>query len=106
MDVGSASRYHQYLIVTVLISLLSALFLRQYPVVQPVILIFLWFFNVFCCYKLASAIEKPPILWAVLGLVGFFLLWIPQLLLVNSANKAFKAMGLKIGFLGGATRPL
>jgi hypothetical protein len=106
MDISSASRYHQYLIVTVLVSLLSALFLRQLPVVQSVVLLCLWTFNVFCCYKLASAIEKPPVLWAVLGLVGFFLLWIPQLLLINSANKVFKASGLKIGFLGGATRPL
>lgn len=106
MDINSASKYHQYLIITVLVALLSAFFLRQIPTLQTAILLCLWILNVFFCYKLASAIEKPSVLWAVLGLVGFFLIWIPQLLLVNSANKVFKAMGLKIGFLGGATKPL
>lgn len=106
MDVGSASRYHQFLIIIVVVALLTALFLRQLPIAQSAILLCLWVINVFCCYKLASAIEKPAALWAALGLVGFFLLWIPQLILLNSANKKFKAMGLKIGFLGGATKPL
>ena len=106
MDIGSASKYHRYLIATVLGALLAALFLRQYAELQVTVLLCLWVLNVFCCYKLASAIGRPGLLWAVLGLVGFFLLWIPQLLLINAANKVFKAQGFKIGFLGGATRPL
>lgn len=106
MDIGSASKYHRYLIITVLAALISALFLRQFAEAQAVVLLCLWVLNVFFCYKLASAIQKQAVLWAVLGLAGFFLLWIPQLLLINAANKLFKTQGLKIGFLGGATRPL
>lgn len=106
MNIQTASKYHHYLIVTIFLAVLTALFLRQFPVAQVTALLALWLFNVFCCYKLGSSFGKPALLWALVGLLGFFILCIPQLLLIDFANKVFKAAGLKIGFLGGAIRPL
>jgi len=106
MNMQTASKYHQYLIVTIFLAVLAALFLQQLAAVQAAVLLVLWLFNVFCCYKLGSSFGKPALLWALVGLLGFFILCIPQLLLIDFANKVFKAAGLKIGFLGGATRPL
>jgi len=102
--VEEASKYHRYIIVTVLLSIISVVLLHTVPVAQGLIVLGLWVFNVFCCYKLAGALGKAPLLWALLALVGYTLLWIPQLLLINSANKMFRSRGMKIGFLGGATK--
>lgn len=104
MNTEIASTYHRYIVITVLVALIAAFILGGNTALLLIIEFAMWAFNVFCCYKLAQVIGKSPVLWAVLGFVGFLLLWIPQLLLLNETNKAFKAQGMKIGFLGGATK--
>jgi hypothetical protein len=100
--IEAASTYHRYIVITVLIALI-AFFLLDGTLVLLLIEFCIWVFNIFCCYKLAQAIGRSAVVWAVLGLVGFFLFCIPQLLLLNETNKAFEAQGMKIGFL--AARP-
>ena len=101
-----ASRYHRLLIIAFLLFLVAAFTLRDAPEALAIVLLPIWIVNIVCCYKLALAMGRPPALWATVGAIGFFIVWIPQLLLINAANKGFKAEGLKVGFLGGATRPL
>lgn len=104
MNLETASKYHRYIIVSILVAIISFYLLKEFPNIRGGIGISLWLFNVFCCYKLAESINKQAILWAFLGLLGFAIIWIPQLLLINAANKLFKAEGMKIGFLGGASK--
>lgn len=103
MNIEAASTYHRYLVITILISVLS-IFLKNAPALQGLVGLSMWLANVYCCYKLALAIGKSPALWVVLGLIGFLLMCIPQLLLLNAANKVFRSQGMKIGLFGGATR--
>ena len=65
----------------------------------------LWLANLYFTPKLALALNKSGLVWFVMAIVGPVILWIPQLLLLNAANKLFRAEGLKIGFLGGAKAP-
>lgn len=104
MNIEAASTYHRYIIVTVLIAIVTAFTMGGNPALLLIVEFAMWGFNVFCCYKLAEAIGRSAVVWAILGLIGFLLLWIPQLLLLNESNKAFKAQGMKIGFFGGATK--
>lgn len=106
MNISSASQQHQRLIIAFLIFVVTVFFLRNFQTFQAVILIPLLAFSTYSCAMLAKALGKSAVLGGVVGFFGFFILWIPQLFLVNFANKVFKAHGLKVGFLGGATRPL
>jgi hypothetical protein len=105
VNLEAASKYHRYLILTVLVSLVSWALLRGFPLLQVGVVVVLWLVNVWCCYGLAKALGKSPAFWAVLGFLGYLLIWLPQLLLVNAANKAFKTAGYRVGFLGGASLP-
>ena len=104
MNFDQASSYHRYIIVSVLVYLIALFALGSIPLLQIGIAVGAWIANVYFGYKLACALGKSGALWAVLGVVGPLLMWIPHLLLLNSANKAFKQNGMKIGFLGGASK--
>ncbi len=104
MNLEEASTYHRYIILSVLTYFLTAFFLAEMLQLAIGIVIVLWVCNIFFGYRLAEALGKSGWLWVVFGIPGPFLLWIPYLLLVNAANKAFRAEGMKIGFLGGARR--
>jgi hypothetical protein len=105
MNIEAASSYHQYMVGTVLACFVSAYALSNFPVERSLILLLLWAFNVYCCYRLATAIDKSGMFWGFLGVIGFFCIFVPQLLLLNTANKIFRSAGMKIGFLGGASKP-
>ena len=105
IDVSAASGYHRFLIISILVWFFAVIFLRSTPGLFNLVMFALVVSNVYCSYKLASALGFSPVLWLFLCIFGLFIACIPQMLLINSANKIFKSMGLKIGFLGGASRP-
>lgn len=103
MNLKDASKYHRLIIQTLLVTLafvISSYFFPEDSLLSLLGLVIVAF-NMFCCFKLASSINKNGILWATLAFFGFLLLWMPQFLLINSANKAFRAAGKKVNFMGG-----
>ena len=103
MNLEEASKYHRFIVQTFFALILFAIAGSFIPEGSPFYYLglVLIVFNMFCCFKLASAIEKSGLLWCILSFFGFFLIWVPQFLLINSANKAFKAAGKKTNFMGG-----
>lgn len=99
INIEAAIKWHRYLCCTVI-----GCFLLLIPlaVLAPQALGFaaisLVLLSIFLCYKLAINIGLSGIRWGFLGGVGCFLCWIPQLLLIDTVNKAFKEGGLKFGF--------
>ena len=104
MNIEEASTYHRYIIISVLVYFVAAFFLGDIPALRFGLAGIAWISNIYFGYKLAKALGKPAGLWIFFGVAGPILLWIPHLLLLNSANKAFRSNGMKIGFLGGATK--
>jgi hypothetical protein len=105
MDLEQASIYHRNIILLVLVYLIAFFGLsRFFPLLAQAVIVATWVANIYYGYKLAAALGKQRWLWAALGAVGPLIMWIPHLLLLNSANKAFKREGMKIGFLGGARK--
>ncbi|MEN1727143.1 MAG: hypothetical protein AAGJ52_01770 [Pseudomonadota bacterium] len=105
MNLEKASRYHRLLILSVLIYIVAVVLFMSTPEVVYLVLAILWLANLYFTPQLALALKKSALIWFALALIGPFIIWIPQLLLLNSANKIFRAEGLKIGFLGGARAP-
>lgn len=105
IDLSAASGYHRILIISVLVWFIAVIFLRNTPGLFNLTMLVLAVSNIYCSYKLASALGFSSVLWLFLCIFGLFVACIPQMLLINSANKTFKSMGLKIGFLGGASKP-
>ena len=105
MNIDTASRYHRLLILSVLVYFVTAIVFWASPEIVFPVAIGLWLANLYFTPKLALALNKSGLVWFVMAIVGPVILWIPQLLLLNAANKLFRAEGLKIGFLGGAKAP-
>ena len=105
IDISAASKHHRILITSVLVWLIAVIFLRNTGVLFNLIMLAVAIANIYSAYKLATALGYPSGLWVFLSIFGLFVACLPQLLLINSANKQFKSMGLKIGFLGGASKP-
>jgi hypothetical protein len=104
MNLEGASKFHRYIIVSVPVYFAAAFFLANVPILRFTLAGVAWLANVYFGYKLASALGKSAALWGVLGFFGPLLIWIPHLLLLNSANKKFKENGMKIRFLGGTSK--
>lgn len=104
MNLEKASNCHGFIIISILVYYLAFFLLSQSPDARAVIALVAWVANIVLGYNLASALDKDKFLWLALGIFGPLLLWIPHLLLINSANKLFKSNGMKIGFFGGARK--
>ena len=105
INISAASKHHRILITSVLVWFIAVIFLRNTPALFNLVMLALAVSNIYSAYKLASALGYPSVLWVFLSIFGLFVLCVPQILLINSANKKFKSMGLKVGFLGGASTP-
>lgn len=104
MNLEKASNCHGFIIICILVYFLALFFLRGYPVMLGLVAVATWIVNIILGYKLADALDKDKFLWLALGIFGPVLIWIPHLLLINSANKTFKKNGMKVGFFGGARK--
>ena len=104
MNIKEMSKYHHYIIISVLVYFIATLFLANIPTMRLGLALAAWINNIYFGYKLAVALGKSAGLWIFFGIIGPFTMWIGHLLLLNSANKSFRANGMKIGFLGGATK--
>lgn len=101
LNIYDISTYHQRLVVAVVAFIGCAFFISQYPLLLICPLLIAWATLPYFCFKLAAALGNPPLPWAFAGFVGVIFACVPHFLLINQANRLFKARGLKIGILGG-----
>jgi hypothetical protein len=109
MNLQNASKHHRNIV-----SSLAGLFCFAYIAgIEPgktnnsivvAIVIFVFIFQIISFFLLAKALDKNKILWTVSSILGPYLIFVPYLFLIFSANKVFKTNGWKVKFYGGAVK--
>ncbi|MDD3603646.1 MAG: hypothetical protein PHD86_00470 [Kiritimatiellae bacterium] len=107
MNLKNASTHHRNIVMSFAALFAFAYFAgiragKEYnPAVIAVVFSFFLFQIVSFCL-LARELDKNRILWTIAAILSPYLLFIPFLVLIISANKVFKANGWKVKYYGGA----
>jgi hypothetical protein len=101
LELQEIAKYHRLLLWSILAAVvanLSPLSLGDQPI-GLLIYFAAAAFQIFTIYKLGTSL-KLSVVWMVLLMVGLFLPFMGVLILLSIQDKAMKAAGVKVGFMG------
>ncbi len=101
LELQEIAKYHRLLLWSILAAVvanLSPLSLGDQPI-GLLIYFAAAAFQIFTIYKLGTSL-KLSVVWMVLLMVGLFLPFMGVLILLSIHDKAMKAAGVKVGFMG------
>jgi hypothetical protein len=107
MNLSNASKHHRNIVISFAVFFIFAFFFRKALKEASLTMMVagqgFFLFQIISFFLLAKALDKNKILWIVSAVLSPYLIFIPAVLLLVSANKSFKANGWKVSFFGGAS---